>query len=58
MTTIIEAKLKKSDDQLNMDKYGVATNITEYLAKSKLIFLRITIYLLKMHVKMSKNKHL
>ncbi len=53
MTTIIEAKLKKSDDQLNMDKYGVAAKITEYLTKSKLIVVRITIYLLKLHVKMS-----
>ncbi len=30
MTTFIKAKIKKSDDQRNIDKYRVATNITEY----------------------------
>ena len=30
MTTFIKAKLKKSDDQTNIDKYRVAANITEY----------------------------
>ena len=29
MTTFIKAKLKKSDDQTNIDRYGVAANITE-----------------------------
>ena len=29
MTTFIKAKLKKSDDQTNIDKYRVAANITE-----------------------------
>ena len=30
MTTFIKAKLNKSDDQKNIDKYRVAANITEY----------------------------
>ena len=30
MTTFIKAKIKKSDDQMNIDKYRVATNITDY----------------------------
>ncbi len=30
MTTFIKAKLKKSDDQTNIDKYRVAANITKY----------------------------
>ena len=30
MTTFIRAKLKKPDDQPNIDKYRVAANITEY----------------------------
>ncbi len=30
MTTIIETKLKNSDDHTNIDKYRVALNITEY----------------------------
>ena len=34
---------KKSDDQTNIDKNRVATNITEYHIISKLIFLRIII---------------
>ncbi len=29
MTTFIKAKLKKSDNQTNLDKYRVAANITE-----------------------------
>ncbi len=41
MTTFIKAKLKKSDDQRNIDKYGVPANITEYHVISKLIFLGI-----------------
>ncbi len=43
MTTFIKTKLKKSDDQTNIDKYRVPENITEYHNKSKLIFLRIII---------------
>ncbi len=38
---IIKAKLKKSDNQTNIDKYRVAAKITEYHITSKLIFLRI-----------------
>ncbi len=30
MTSFIKAKLKKSDDQTNIDKYRIAANITEY----------------------------
>ena len=30
MTTFIKTKLKKSDDQTNIDKYRVAANITVY----------------------------
>ena len=30
MTIFIKTKLKKSDDQTNIDKYRVAANITEY----------------------------
>ena len=33
MTTFIKAKLEKSDDQMNIDKYRVAANITEYQIK-------------------------
>ena len=36
-------KLKKSDDQTNMDKYRVDANITEYHILSKLNFLRLII---------------
>ena len=43
MTTFIKAKLKKANDQTNIDKYRVAANITEYHIISKLIFLRIII---------------
>ena len=43
MITFIKAKLKKSDDQTNINKYRVAANITEYHIISKLIFLRIII---------------
>ena len=41
MTTFIKAKLKKSDDQTNIDRYIIIANITEYHIISKLIFLRI-----------------
>ncbi len=37
MTTFIKVRLKKSDEQMNIDKYGVAVNIAEYLTISKLI---------------------
>ena len=40
MTTFIKMKLKKSEDQMNIDIYG---NITEYHIISKLIFQRIII---------------
>ena len=30
MKAFIKTKLKKSDDQTNIDKYRVAANITEY----------------------------
>ena len=43
MTTFIKAKLKKSDDQTNIEKYRVAANITEYHIISKLILHRIII---------------
>ena len=43
MTVFIKTKLKKSDNQTNIDKYRVAENITEYLIISKLIFLKIII---------------
>ena len=41
--TFIKAKLKKSDNQTDIDKYRVAANITEYHNLSTLIFLRIII---------------
>ncbi len=41
MTAFIITKLKKSDDQANIDKYRVTVNITEYHIISKLIFLTI-----------------
>ena len=40
---ILKAKLKKSDDQTDIDRYRVAANIIEYHTISKLIFLRIII---------------
>ena len=44
MTTVIKAKLKKSDDHMNIDKYRVpATNVKEYHIISKLIIFRIII---------------
>ena len=30
MTTFLKTKLKKYDDQMNINKYRVAANITEY----------------------------
>ena len=41
MTTFITAKLKKADDQTNIEKYRVDANFTEYHIISKFIFLRI-----------------
>ena len=38
MTTFIKAKLKKADDQTNIEKYKVAANITEYHNKINLNF--------------------
>ncbi len=38
MTTFIKAKLNKSDDQTNIDKYSVATNIIEYHSYYNKIF--------------------
>ena len=43
MTTFIKAKLKKSDDQTNNEKYRVTANIVEYHKISKFIFRRIII---------------
>ncbi len=43
MITFIKTKFKKTDDQMNIYKYGVAANITEYYIISKLIFKRIII---------------
>ena len=43
MTTLIKTKFKISDDQTNIDKYRLATNITEYHIISKLTLQRIII---------------
>ena len=43
MTTFMKAKLNKSDDQPNIDKYKIAANIKKKYFISKLIFLRIII---------------
>ncbi len=43
MLKIIKDKLKKSDNQTNIDKYKEATDITEYHIISNLIFLNIII---------------
>ena len=43
MITFIKAKIKKSDDQTNINKNRVTANKIEYLIISKLIFLRIII---------------
>ena len=37
METLIKVKLKKSDDQTNIDKYRVVANITDHHIISKLI---------------------
>ena len=63
MTTITKVKLKKSNDQTNIDTYRVATNITKYQIISKFFFLSIVIpklieiwqlFYAKMYVIMSK----
>ncbi len=63
MTKSIQTKLKKFNNQTNIDKYRVAANISEYHSKSKLILLRITItnfmmmrqlFHVKMYVKIYK----
>ena len=58
MTTFKNAKFKKSDDQMNIDKYGVAANITEYIIipKFMMILIRQLFHVTKMYVKMSKLK--
>ena len=43
MTTFIKAKLEKSDDETNIEKYIVAANITKYYIISNLFILRIII---------------
>ena len=43
MTTFIKTKFNISDDQTNINKYRLATNITEYHIISKLILQRIII---------------
>ena len=37
--TFIKAKLKNSDDQMNIDKYRVAAELIEYHIKMHIIFL-------------------
>ncbi len=37
MTTFIKSKLKKLNDQTNIDEYRVTVNITEYQIISRLI---------------------
>ncbi len=43
-------KLKKSDDQTNIDKYRIAANIMIHLTISKLFFLRLIIPKFKRYV--------
>ncbi len=43
MTTFIKTKFKILDDQMNINKYRLAANITEYHIISKLILQRISI---------------
>ncbi len=43
MTTFTKKKFKISDDQMNIDKYRLIANITEYHIISKLILQRIII---------------
>ena len=65
MKTYINTKFKKSDNQTNIDKYRVVTNITEYHIISKLVVFRRIInskfmmirqlFHKKMYVEMLKN---
>ena len=41
MKTFIKTKFNISDDQTNIDKYGLAANITEYHIISKLILKKL-----------------
>ncbi len=43
MTQFIKTKFKISDNQMNVDKYRIAANITEYHIISKLILQQIVI---------------
>ncbi len=43
MTTFTKVQFKKSEKQMNIDKYSVAANIKEYHIISKVIILRIVI---------------
>ena len=54
MATYIKAKLNKSDNQTDIDKYRVAANITEYHFISKLILLK---FMLERHLFHVKNQH-
>ena len=54
MTTFIQTKFKKSDDQTNIYKHKVAANITEYHIISKLIFLTIIIQKFTVKINMIK----
>ena len=54
ITTFIEAKLKKSNDQTTIGKYRVATNITENYIKIKLLRITIPKFMKNMFIKKSK----
>ena len=61
MTTFLKTQLKILYDQMNIDKYRLAANITEYFIISKLISQRIFIPKFIMirqlyHVKISSGK--
>ncbi len=43
MTSFIKGKLRETEEQMNINKYRVAANITEYYIILKLIYLRIII---------------
>ena len=58
MTTFIKTKFKKTNDQTNIDKCRVVTNITQYHVISKLIFLRITCYVKQDFLKSMKLRQL
>ena len=57
MITFIKAKLRKSDDQTNIDKYRVAANITEYHLISKLIMIWLSFHLENV-CKNAKNQYI